>query len=138
MTSKSLIQAVRSTALPVTDTAGGVYKVHTTPVNHYDLVLMELPCGVALGTVAACTPFPACAVPVWILGKCLSLWHDLQGNNQGISHVPIGLRFLLIVSAYLAAEVSHQTVFPRPTAVSSVSAVSLSWSCFPSPPCVLA
>ena len=122
----------------MTDTSVSIYKVHAAPVDHCDLTPMELPRRVALGTVAACSPFPARAVPARVSEKCLCLWHDLQGNNQGISLVPTGLRFLLIVSVYLTAEVSHQTVLPRPAAVSSVSAVSLSRGCFPGPPCVLA
>lgn len=138
MASKSLIQAARSTALPMPDMSVSVYKLCVSRVNHHDLTPMELPCRVALGMVAACTPFHACTVLVCVSDKCLSLWHDLWGNNQGISLVPNGLRFLLIVSVYLTAEVSHQTVLPRPAAVSSISAVSLSRGCFPGPPRVLA
>lgn len=87
--------------------------------------------------VAACTLFPACTVPLRVSDKRLSLWHDLQGNNQGISLLPFGLRFLLIVSVYLTAEVSQQTVLPRPAAVSSISAVFLSRGCFPASLCGL-
>lgn len=119
------------------DMSVSVYKLCMSRVNHHDPTLMELPCRVALGMVAACTPFHACTVLVCVSDKCLSLWHDLWGNNQGISLVPNGLRFLLIVSVYLTAEVSHQTVLPRPAAVSNISAVSLSWGCFPGPPVCL-
>lgn len=77
MASKSLIQAARSTALPMPDMSVSVYKLCVSRVNHHDLTLMELPCRVALGMVAACTPFHACTVLVCVSDKCLSLWHDL-------------------------------------------------------------
>jgi len=37
VTSKSLVQAARSTALPMTDTSVSVHEVHATPRNPHDL-----------------------------------------------------------------------------------------------------
>lgn len=68
---------------------------------------MELPCRVALATGAACILSPACTDMVQVSDKYLFLWYDLRVNSQGIYLVSIGLRFLLMVSVFLTAEVSH-------------------------------
>lgn len=139
MTSKNLIEVARSTVLLVIDMCVSMYKVHATPIK----TTVPSPCGAALqgsfGHGSCRPPFLClCCVPLQVLDKRLSLWCDLQGNNQRISLVPFGLGFLLIVSVYLTAEISHQIVLTGPAAVSSVSALSLSRDCFPgsSPPAV--